>query len=94
MAKIVKLEIRDPDIVGMLDYPNGILDTYYLINPDKNTLAVLKHMIENRFDYDGLTDEEIAAKEKFCDNIWEEIDDFIVKNFVTLDIDETYRITY
>jgi hypothetical protein len=85
--KIVKLAIQDEEI----------RDTYYLVNPDKDKLAELKNMIEHRFDYqyaDNLTDEEIGKAEQFCDNIWEEIDKFIVNNFVVLTIDEIYEIAY
>jgi hypothetical protein len=95
--KIVKLEIKDYDLVGIVEYPNGVLDTKYLINPDENKLAELKHMIEHRFDYqfdDTFTAEEIFKAEKFCDSIWHNIDKFIEENFVVLDIDETYKIAY
>ena len=88
--RIVKLDIMDNDVA----YDNRLLDTYVLINPDENKLAELKQMIETRFDTDGLTDKEIRAKETFRDNIWFRIDEFIAKNFVVLNIDETYEIAY
>lgn len=86
-AKLVNLEIVD----------NAWEDTYniyVLVNPDESKLAELKQMVETRFDTDGLTDEEIAAKEDLCDNIWDRIADFITKNFVVLSIDETYEVLY
>ena len=88
--KIVRLEIVDTDV----EFETPLLDTYLLVNPDKDKLAELKHMIEHRFDFDGLTDEEIEANEKFCDDIWGNIERFIVKNFIVLNIDETYEIEY
>jgi hypothetical protein len=94
---IVKVEIKDNDLFGMSDYPNGVLDTYYLVDPDKNKLAVLKHMIEHRFDYmsaENLTDEEFEKAEELHSNIWDAIDLFISANFTVLDIDEVYEIAY
>ena len=85
--KIVKLEIKDNEI-------HDVLETYYLVNPDKNKLAELKRDIEERFNYDGLDDEDIEAKEEFCDDIWNCIGCFIQNNFVVLDIDATYEISY
>ena len=85
--RIVKLEIKDNEI-------NEVLDTYYIVNPDKSRLAELKKDIEGRFNYDGLDEEEIEAKEEFCDDIWNCIECFIKNNFITLDIDETYEIEY
>lgn len=86
--KIVKLQILD------YDANCEILFEYYLVNPDENKLSELKQMIEDRYNHDGLTDEEIEAREKFCDFIWDEIEEFIDNNFGTLDIDETYEIAY
>jgi hypothetical protein len=85
--KIVKLEIKDEEIC----------DTYYLVNPDKDKLAELKHMIEHRFDYmfdENITDEEFDKAEELVSDIWKAIDLFISANFVTLDIDEIYEIAY
>ena len=95
--KIVKLDIRDNDIVGMPEYPNGILATYYLVNPNKAKLAELKNMVENRFEYqydESISDEDFDKAEELANNIWEAIDLFIDINFVVLDIDETYEIAY
>lgn len=84
---IVKLEIKDEEIC----------DTCYLVNPNKDKLAELKHMVEHRFDYmcdENITDEEFDKAEELVSNIWEAIYLFISANFVTLDIDETYEIAY
>jgi hypothetical protein len=91
--KIVKLDIVDNDFDWRC-CDDKALNTYYLIDPDETKLAELKNMIEHRFDTDGLTDEEIEAKEKFCDFIWDEVEKFINENFNTLDINETYEIAY
>ena len=88
--KIVRLEIVDNDE----QFDNSLLTTYLLVNPDWVKLVELKYVIEHRFDTDGLTDEEIAAKEEFCDNIWRDIELFIRDNFVVLPVDETYVIEY
>ncbi len=91
--KIVRLDIVDNDFDWRC-CDDKVLNTYYLIDPDETKLAELKNMIEHRFDTDGLTDEEIEAKEKFCDFIWDEVEKFINENFNTLDINETYEIAY
>lgn len=91
--KIVKLDIVDNDFDSRY-CEDKVLRTYYLTDPDETKLAELKNMIEHRFDTDGLTDEEIEAREKFCDFIWDTVDEFINDNFATLDIDETYEIAY
>ena len=88
--KIVKLEIVDNDT----SYNERLLETFYLTDPDETKLAELKRMIEHRFDYDGLTDEEIEKVEEMCDDIWGYIYGYIEDNFATLDIDETYEIAY
>lgn len=86
-VKLIKLEIVDNDW-------QDTYNTYLLVNPNASKLATLKQMVEHRFDTDGLTDEEIAEKENFCDNIWDRITDFINENFVVLEMDETYEIAY
>jgi hypothetical protein len=88
--KIVRLEIVDTDV----EFKTPLLDAYLLVNPDRDKLAELKHMIEHRFDTDGLTDEEIEANEKFRDDIWGNIARFINENFIVLDLDEIYEIEY
>ncbi len=85
--KLVRLDFVD----NALD---ELLDNYVLVDPDENKLAELKQMVETRWDTDGLTDEEIAAKDELCDNIWERIEQFIAENFIVLDISETYEIWY
>lgn len=89
--KIVKLQIIDYDANGEI-----VLECD-LINPNKDKLAELKHIIEHRHDYmfdEGITDEEFERARELDDNIWEAIDLFISANFVALDIDETYEIAY
>ena len=88
--KIVKLQIIDYDANG------EIQREYDLVNPDRKKLEELKHMIEDRFDYqfEDLSDEEIKDAEEFCDAIWDIIHNFINKNFIVLNIDETYEIAY
>lgn len=89
--KVVKVEIVD------YDAGSEILFEYALVNPDQKKLAELKHMIEHRSDAffnENATDEEIEAAEEFNDNIWENVVKFIAENFVVLDIDETYEISY
>lgn len=89
-VKIIQLVIEDKEL-------GEIQDTHYLVNPDKNKLKELKHMIEDRFDYqnnENLSDEEIEKAEIFCDNIWDNIENFIKQNFVELDIKEVYEIEY
>jgi hypothetical protein len=88
--KIVRLEIVDTDV----EFKTPLLDAYLLVNPDREKLAELKHMIEHRFDTDGLTDEEIEAKQNFCDDIWGNIERFINENFIVLHLDEIYDIEY
>ena len=92
--EIVKVDIIDND----LSYnENPILDTYYLIDPDREKLQQLKEMIENRFEYqydETLSDEEIIVKELIVDNIWDCIYDFITTNFKILDINEVFEIKY
>ncbi len=91
--KIVKLDIVDLEFDSRyLD--DKVLRTYYLVDPDETKLAKLKHMVEDRFDTEGLTDEEIEAREEFCDFIWGAVDEFVNNNFTTFDIDETYEIEY
>ena len=96
-TRIVRVNIKDNELVGDVVYPDGVLKTYCLINPDEEKLEELKRMIENRFEYqydDGLTDEEIRNAEEFCRSIWENIDNFVQDNFhVLFDVYE-YEIEY
>ena len=89
--EIVKLEFRDPD------WDEGVLQTYYLEEPDEEKLAELKNRVENRFENmqrDDVTDEELKAAEDFIDNIWTRIDEFINENFKVIKIDKKYTINY
>lgn len=91
--KLVRLNIVDVDAECN---ENVELATFLLVNPDKDKLDELKHMIEFRYTYDtdDLTDEEIAAKEEFRDFIWDTVEKFINDNFVVLETDEYYEIEY
>ena len=94
---IVEVKIVDPDWDDRYSHPDGVLDTYLLVNPNREKLAELKKMIESRLDYDldeSLSDEEIKAAEQFCDNIWEHIQKFIDENFICLDVNEVFTINY
>ena len=82
---IVKFDIVDNDFDPRY-CESKILRTYYLINPDKAKLFELCHMIEYRHNWDGLTDEEIEAREEFCDFIWDKVDEFINENFVVFEL--------
>ena len=95
--KIVEVVIRDPDWDENESYPDGVLATHYLVNPDREKLEQLKLMIERRFDYsfrEDVSAEEIAEAEKFLDNVWDNIAKFIEENFVSLNISDTFTISY
>ena len=82
MGEIVKLQFHDADI----NEHDGVLKTYYLIAPDRDKLIELKNMVENRF-----MNEDIET----CDYAyWDVIDDFVAKNFSTIEISETFVIEY
>ena len=95
---IVKVVIKDHDLSpGNSDFPNGILETYYLKDPDRAKLDELKRMVETRFDWDereNMTEEEANAAEDFEHDPWSGIEIFIAKNFETVKIDEEYEIKY
>lgn len=89
--KIVKLDFMDNEYCD--DRP---LDTYYLIDPDKEKLKELKQIIEHRWDYeydDTLSEEEYEHAREIDNDPWGFIDLFISINFKTLDID-TFEINY
>lgn len=95
--KIVQLNITDFDLIGSRECSDGVLATYYLINPDEAKLEELENTVAHRCDYmddENLTDEEYAKAEMLHDCIWGYISEFIDENFITLDIDETYEIAY
>lgn len=95
---IVKVVIKDHDLSpGNSDFPDGILETYYLKDPDREKLDTLKKMVENRFDLDArenMTEAEARAAEDFEHDPWSGIEIFIAKNFETVKIDEEYEIKY
>ena len=80
VGEIVKLQFHDADI----NERDGILKTYYLIAPDRNKLIELKNMVESRFD------------DPDCDDYsyWDVVDDFVAKNFSTIEISDTFIIEY
>lgn len=81
MGEIMKLQFHDADI----NERDGILKTYYLIAPDREKLIELKNMVENRFDDENYDD---------CDGYWGVIDEFVKKNFDTIEISDTFVIEY
>jgi hypothetical protein len=81
MGEIVKLQFHDADI----DERDGILKTYYLVNPDREKLIELREMVENRFDDENYDDR---------DGYWGVIDDFVRANFSVIDISDTFVIQY
>ena len=81
MGEIVKLQFHDADI----NERDGILKTYYLVNPDREKLVELRDKVENRFDEDHYDDR---------DGYWGAIDDFVRENFSTIEISETFVIEY
>lgn len=95
---IVKVVIKDHDLSpGNSDFPNGILETCYLKDPDRAKLDELKRMVEARFDWgarEEMTDDEAQAAEVFEHDPWSGIEIFIAKNFETITIDEEYEIKY
>lgn len=81
MNKIVRLQFHDADI----NERNGILKTYYLVNPDRKKLGELKAMVENRFEYGG----------DDCDyTYWDKIDDFVQRHFTTVEVADTFVVEY
>ena len=82
MGEIVKLQFHDSDI----NERDGILKTYYLVNPDKKKLVELKNMVENRF-----MDEDVEAYDY---EYWDKIDEFISEHFSTVEIADTFVIEY
>ena len=83
--QIIQFDIVDNDCNPEY-YDSKVLRTYYLINPDNAKLSELCHMIEDRHNWDGLTDEEIEAREEFCDFIWDKVDEFINENFIVFNL--------
>lgn len=82
---VVKVNIRDNELFYDRDFPDGVLCTYYLIDPDRDKLELLKTKIETRFD---------SGDEGFIDDIWNKVDDFVNANFNVLNISEEFEIAY
>jgi hypothetical protein len=81
MGEIVKLQFHDADI----NEKDGILKTYYLVNPDREKLIELRDMVENRFDDENYDDR---------DGYWDKIDEFVQQNFSAIEIADTFIIEY
>ena len=81
MGEIVKLQFHDVDI----NEHDGILKTYYLVNPERERLIELRNMVENRFDDPNYDDR---------DGYWGVIDDFVRANFSVIEISDTFVIEY
>lgn len=95
--KIVKLEFYDPDWDCNVSHRRGVVEAYYLKNPDEVKLERLKKMVEQRYDVFSILDlseEERKNAEEFCNNIWEHIDNYIKENFEIVDIDSSFVINY
>lgn len=101
--KIVKVRIMDNELSDWRDtsyhesYPNGELETYYLVNPDETKLEKLKNMIEHRWDFEdneNLSEEEYEKARETADCILQTANDFIKENFTVLNISETIDISY
>ena len=91
--KIVRVDFKDNSIFD----GTPILETYYLINPNKDKLQELKEMVETRFDYEYINDlpnEAYHRMREIADDPWYAIDTFVKENFVILDIDEVFDINY
>ena len=81
MNKIIKLQFHDADI----NERDGILKTYYLVNPERSKLIELKNMVEKRCEH--------ARYEEDC-SYWDVIDEFVQKNFETIEISDAFIIEY
>jgi hypothetical protein len=81
MGEIVKLQFHDADI----NERDGILKTYYLVNPDRERLVELRNMVDNRFNDDNYDDR---------DGYWGVIDNFVKAHFSTIEISDTFVIEY
>lgn len=81
MGEIVKLQFHDADI----DERDGILKTYYLVNPERSRLIELREMVENRFDDPNYDDR---------DGYWDVIDEFVKSHFSTIRMADEFIIEY
>ena len=88
--KIVRLDFVDNDI-------SPILETYYLIDPDKNKLEELQQKLNARYDYeydDTLSEEEYEYMREIDNDPWGFIELFVEMHFKTLNIDEVFEINF
>lgn len=103
-TKVIQLKIIDNELSDFRDesyhesYPNGLLRSYLLVNPNEDKLKELKQIVEHRRDFEDnfeeLSDEEYQKLDEFADSIWDYIEDFIEKNFTVIKIDDTFDISY
>jgi hypothetical protein len=95
---IVRFEINDDDYARC---ENRLVEVYYLVNPDREKLNKLQHLINDRhrlyeeleekynynIPYDTLSDEEKMINNMVAE-IWsDEVSKFIKDNFQTIDVD-------
>lgn len=80
MKKYVRVDIVDSDY----SYDERLLDSYILVNPNKEKLEELQELLNNRFD-----DENSVFNNEFGS-----IYDFINENFEILDIAELVEIEW
>ena len=73
VENIIRVDIIDNEPENS---KNRVLETYYLLNPNRDKLEALRKAIEERFD-----DENSEYK-----GLWD-IREYINKNFLTLDIE-------
>ena len=79
-TKIVRLDIVDNDL-DYRDTQDRILDTFYLINPDKEKLNRLQQMIKDRHESDWWNGDYF-------------ITDYIKENFEQLQIADTKEFAW
>lgn len=78
MKKYMRVDIVDNDCV----YDSRVMDTYILINPNKEKLEELQNLLNERFENDDM------------DIDYGIIHDFISDNFEILDIDDYAEIVW
>lgn len=79
MKKYVKVDIVDNDY----SYDERLLDSYILINPNKEKLEELQELLNNRFDDENSVFNDFGS-----------IYDYIKDNFEVLDIEELVEIEW
>ena len=97
IPNIIRFEINDNDYTCC---ENRLVEVYYLVNPDREKLNKLQHLINDRhrlyeeleekynynIPYDTLSDEEKMINNMV--DVWsDEVSKFIKDNFQTIDVD-------